>query len=122
MNLLEVDVVDDAVQFGARRMPVPRETAADAGKAGQHAVIGVRPEDMEQVPEGQGLPTVVQVVEELGADAYVHGIVEVNGGSHPVIARVDGRRPPAKGAVIHLAPQQDHVYLFSAQSGERLPT
>ena len=122
MNLLEVDVVDDAVQFGARRMPVPREAAADAGKAGQRAVIGVRPEDMELVSEGDGLQTQVQVVEELGADAYVHGTVEVNGGSHPVIARVDGRRPPAKGAVIYLAPQQDHVYLFSAQSGERLPT
>jgi multiple sugar transport system ATP-binding protein len=64
---------------------------------------------------------VVNVVEELGADAYVFGSAEVSGETHSIIARVDGRRPPEKGSVIHLAPKHDHIYLFSSESGARLP-
>jgi len=36
------------------------------------------------------------------------------------IARVDGRRPPAEGEVLHVAPRRGHVHLFDAASGERL--
>jgi multiple sugar transport system ATP-binding protein len=122
MNLLELEVHDDAIQFGSHRLRVPREAAVEADRAGHRAIVGVRPEDFELVSEGQGLRTVVNVVEELGADAYVHGSTEVRGGTHRVIARVDGRHPPQKGEVIHLAPLGDHVYLFSLATGARLPT
>ncbi len=60
---------------------------------------------MNLVGEGEGLPVEVDVVEELGADAYVYGGTEIGGERRPVIARVDGRTPPDKGAVLHLAPR-----------------
>ena len=69
---------------------------------------------------GEGLKTVVNVVEELGADAYVYGSAEVNGKEHDVIARVDGRKPPGKGEAVHFAPEQGHLHLFSTSTGERL--
>ena len=68
---------------------------------------------MDVVGEGAGLPTEVDVVEELGADAYVYGSAEVGGERRPIIARVDGRTPPAKGEVLHLAPQPGHMHLFA---------
>ncbi len=121
MNLLEVDVEDDTLHFGKAAMRVPRETAADAGKAGHKVTVGVRPEDMELVADGEGLSTTINLVEELGADAYVYGIAELNGVEHDVIARVDGRKPPEKGSTVDFRPKEGHVHLFSTESGLRLP-
>jgi multiple sugar transport system ATP-binding protein len=77
---------------------------------------------MELVGNGQGLRTVINLVESLGADAYVYGVAELGGQEHHVIARVDGRRPPAKGDTVEFAPKPDHVHVFSTATGERLPS
>ncbi len=68
------------------------------------------------------------MVEELGADAYIYGSTEMkllaatgeNAGEVPFIARVDGRRPPEKGSVIHLKPKAGHVHVFNSESGLRI--
>ncbi len=120
MNLLAVPVEGNSLKFGAADVPVPREAADEAGKAGRQVTVGVRPEDMDLVADGSGLSTVVNVVEELGADAYVYGTATINGTEHDIIARVDGRRPPMKGDVVHFAPAQGHLHLFSVESGLRL--
>jgi multiple sugar transport system ATP-binding protein len=122
MNLLQVDVEGNAMHFGGAELPIPRETAEEAGKGGRKITVGVRPEDMDIVGEGQGLKTTINLVEELGADAYIYGSAQIDGKDHDVIARVDGRRPPMKGEDVWFAPQQGHVHLFSTTTGERLPT
>ena len=122
MNLLTVPVEGSSVQFGEGHIDVPRETVAAAGEGGRTVTIGVRPEDMDLVGAGEGLKTTVNLVEELGADAYVYGSADVNGEEHDVIARVDGRKPPAKGEQVYFAPKPGHTHLFSTTSGERLPT
>jgi multiple sugar transport system ATP-binding protein len=122
MNLLKVDVEGNSLHFGGADLPVPRETAAEAGKAGQKVTIGVRPEDMDIAAEGQGLKTTINLVEELGADAYVYGTADVNGQALDVIARVDGRKPPEKGETVYFVPKQGHIHLFSTETGLRLPT
>jgi multiple sugar transport system ATP-binding protein len=96
MNLLQTDVDGDTLLFG------------------------VRPEDMDVVGDGAGMPTEVEVVEELGADAYIYGSTEFNGERKSVIVRVDGRRPPAKGDMLYLAPRPGHVHMFSGETGERV--
>ncbi len=129
MNLLDVDVTDGGVQVGGSKIPVER-SRLDASSGGQ-VTLGVRPEDLELTTEGQGIPVTVDVVEELGADAYVYG--STNARQHidydesgaeipekPFIARVDGRRPPAKGETVFLAPKSGHVHLFDAEDGQRL--
>ena len=71
--------------------------------------------------EGNGLPVTVEVVEELGADAYIYGsTTETAGDIKPIIARVDGRTPPEKGAVVNLTPKSGHVHLFNAETGRRI--
>jgi multiple sugar transport system ATP-binding protein len=119
MNLLPVDVDGDTLHFGGADIRVPRQ-AADAVGATRSVTVGVRPEDMDIVESGAGLLTEVDVVEELGADAYVYGSTEVGGERRPVIARVDGRTPPSKGAVLHLAPREGALHLFAGDSGERI--
>ncbi len=116
MNLLELNAVDGGVEFGDTVHPVDRELL---GKAGDSRVtVGVRPEDLELSEHGMAVE--VDVVEELGADAYVFGRTQMQDGEHEIIARVDGRRPPRKGEVVHFQPHQGHVHLFSTHDGARI--
>jgi multiple sugar transport system ATP-binding protein len=119
MNLMKTDVDGDTLHFGGADLRVPR-SAADAVGSTRSVTVGVRPEDMDVVGEGAGMPTEVEVVEELGADAYIYGSTEFNGERMPVIVRVDGRKPPAKGDVLHLAPRPGHVHMFAGDTGERI--
>ncbi|HEX5966961.1 MAG TPA: TOBE domain-containing protein, partial [Intrasporangium sp.] len=88
----------------------------------------VRPEDLETADGTAGIPVTVDVVESLGADAYIYGSakahqVDIEGEETtdaPFIARVDGRRPPEKGELVHLRPKTGHVHLFKSDSGERV--
>jgi multiple sugar transport system ATP-binding protein len=116
MNLLQVAQVDGGVQIGDLTWPVAR--AILAGTSGGKVTVGVRPEDLE-ISE-HGLAVMVDVVEELGADAYIYGTLRTDESDLPVIARADGRRPPEKGSMVHLAPKADHVHLFDVNSGQRL--
>jgi multiple sugar transport system ATP-binding protein len=119
MNLLQVDVDGDVLHFGGTDVRVPRSAVDKVGET-RSVTVGVRPEDMDLVDSGQGLATEVEVVEELGADAYVYGSTEVNGERRAIIARVDGRTPPDKGAVVHLAPRAGHLHMFAGGTGERI--
>jgi len=111
-------VVDGGVTFGAGMHPIDREHLAGAGK---EVTIGVRPEDLSITPDGQGLTVTVEVVEELGADAYIYGSTTQTAGEiKPIIARVDGRRPPEKGAVVNLSPRVGHMHVFNADTGQRI--
>ncbi len=124
MNLLDVPVVDGGVKLGDYVVPIERDVLA---KAGKHATLGVRPEDMD-MSTGDGLGLTVDVVEELGADAYIYGTpagvqqldADGDGGKKPFLARVDGRRPPKRGESVRLVPKAGHVHLFDAESGNRL--
>jgi multiple sugar transport system ATP-binding protein len=119
MNLLQTDVDGDTLHFGGADLRLPRQ-AADAVGSTRSVTVGVRPEDMDVVGDGAGMPTEVEVVEELGADAYIYGSTEFNGERKSVIVRVDGRRPPAKGDMLYLAPRPGHVHMFSGETGERV--
>src|SRR6201991_154664 len=119
MNLLPVDVDGDVLHFGGAEVAIPRSAVEEVGST-RAVTVGVRPEDMQLVDSGLGLATEVDVVEELGADAYVYGTTEVDGERHPVIARVDGRTPPDKGSVLHFAPRSGGLHLFAGDTGERI--
>jgi multiple sugar transport system ATP-binding protein len=127
MNLLDLPVKDGGVQFGDALMPISREDLKDLGS---HVTVGVRPEDLDLTETGQGLAVTVDVVEELGADAYIYGqakahlvdadLDESEAQAKPFIARVDGRRPPEKGQTVYLRPREGHLHMFNAESGERM--
>lgn len=120
MNLIEQKLTDKGVAFGGTVIPVNRETLSESTDTA--VTVGVRPEDLELVSDGQGLAVNVDVVEELGADAYVYGTLADRDAvdSKPIIARVDGRRPPMKGETVYFRPKADHVHLFDLKTGERL--
>jgi multiple sugar transport system ATP-binding protein len=119
MNLLTVTLIGDTLHFGGGDVRLPRAVVDEANGNGT-VIAGVRPEDFVSVAPGRGLPVEVEVVEELGADAYVYGSATVEGERVQVIARVDGRTPPGKGEVLHFAPREKRLHLFSDATGERI--
>ncbi|MFF0905668.1 UNVERIFIED_CONTAM: sugar ABC transporter ATP-binding protein, partial [Kocuria sp. CPCC 205316] len=137
MNLFRAPVSGEAVQLGTVRIPL--SPAQRSALTGHRVTVGIRPEDLHLAAEGEGLPIEADVVEELGADAFVYGrlapvtaantVVPVDsttGGeddpqAHEFIVRVEGRTPPRAGATIWVAPNLEHVHLFDAATGNRLP-
>src|SRR5271156_4740398 len=116
MNLFSLPVVNHSVALGDWPIQVPREIADAAGEI----VVGIRPEHFE-IGAG-GVEMQIDVVEELGADAYLYGRVTGpdNTFGQPVVARADGHNPPLRGDRVRLHPQPGHLHFFAAD-GRRLP-
>src|ERR671933_3013837 len=68
MNLLELPIADGGVKLGDTVYPVERSVLSGTGS---RVTVGVRPEDLKL--SDRGLAVQVDVVEELGADAYIYG-------------------------------------------------
>jgi multiple sugar transport system ATP-binding protein len=97
-------------------VPVPLPAAVNGAR---EVVVGLRPEALELASEG-GLAGRVEVVEELGADAYAFCEVDLPGGPTRMIARVDARHPPAQHERVALRPRLEEAHVFDAETGERL--
>jgi multiple sugar transport system ATP-binding protein len=80
--------------------------------------VGVRPEALELA--GDGIGAEVQVVEDIGADAYVFCTTSLDGEERRLIARSSARRAPARGERVTLRPVAGEAHLFDPVSGERL--
>jgi multiple sugar transport system ATP-binding protein len=113
MNLFEVPVRNGSVTLGDWVIPLPRTVAA----AGPEIVVGIRPEHLLLNPD-VGIQIVVNIVEDLGADAYLHGRIDGAGG-HPVIARADPQDPPVRGSRVRLVAGPEHLRFFDS-AGQRL--
>jgi multiple sugar transport system ATP-binding protein len=122
MNLKTLQLVGDGAQLGPVLVPLTREqvTAASAGGANS-VTLGFRPEDLDLVSDGQnGLPTRVDLVEELGSDAYVYGTAQINGQDERIVVRTDGRTPPTMGDTVFVQTRKGHEHVFHGVTGDRL--
>src|SRR5690606_37254582 len=114
MNLLEAKITDKGADVGGYVVPI--ETAVRSKLGDDKTVtVGIRPEAFRIVGDDEnGFQVEVAVVEELGADAFLYGLI--NGGGEDqkeIIARIDARRPPEKGVKVKLAADQDRIHMFS---------
>jgi len=123
MNLLSLPLSGDGVRLGPFPLPLTpaqRGALSAAAPAGREVTVGLRPEALSLVPMGGGLAARVGIVEELGSDAFLYVTAAMDGRDVDLVVRVEGRQPPARGAVIGLAPRLDEVHLFDTASGVRL--
>ena len=119
MNLLEVPVSDGKAHVGHLDIAVP-------ASAGNSVIVGVRPEGWE--PASEGFEVNVEVVEELGSDAFVYGkpadsnvkFANASDEGAQVIVRWDPKNPPKSGDQIKVKAIPTAIHLFHAQTGLRL--
>ncbi|TDP95108.1 ABC transporter ATP-binding protein [Labedaea rhizosphaerae] len=134
MNLIPSAVTAEGVSLGGRTIgltPAQREALT-----GSDVVIGVRPEGWETTSPENGIPVMVEVVEELGSDQYlyctaqdesveqvahVEESAEEREAPHTITVRTPGMAPWQRGEKLGLIPKPGSVHLFDAASGERLP-
>jgi multiple sugar transport system ATP-binding protein len=118
MNLVELPVTEHGCQLGEVVVPLTPEQRA--ALTSDKVTLGVRPEGFDIVGEGEGLPAVVEVVEELGSDAYLHLSPELPEKMNLVV-RTEPVDVPARGSKVELRPRPRAVHLFDTASGIRLP-
>ena len=116
MNLFTLPLTDGGVAFGDVVVPVSRETLN--GTPETEVVLGIRPEHLEIA--AAGIPMDVDVVEELGSDAYVYGRTTIGGSPQQIVARGDWRNPPQKGDRVNLRVDPGKVHIFASSDGRRL--
>ena len=107
MNLCHVACTNGSVSLGGVTFPVSGPQS--------EVVVGLRPESLELAADG--IAAQVEVVEEIGADSYVFAAAEVG----KLVARVDTKLAPERGARISLRPRAGEAHLFDQATGARLP-
>jgi multiple sugar transport system ATP-binding protein len=121
MNLLDATIVENGVQIGSSTVALPRAFAQAVGKG--PVTVGLRPEAFELAGEGNGIPVVVKLVEELGAEAYIYGQMADRAGapaSPEIVVRVAPTVVVKIGDRITLRVKDDSMLLFDAESGLRI--
>ncbi len=127
MNLLTLPCSEGGATIAAttgeeRTLPINRATVGAVLAHGTSTVtVGFRPEDLYLTAPEEGWPIEVDVVESLGADAYVYGHVSLVGGDmRDVVVRVDGRNQPQKGERLFVSVLTERMHVFDPVSGERV--
>ena len=94
-----------------------------ASYGGRAVIMGVRPEDIDIVPDGvsgsERVATVrvrLDVVEPLGSEAFLSARI----GAKEITARVPPRGLPAAGSEVELVFNRERLHFFDGESGETL--
>jgi multiple sugar transport system ATP-binding protein len=123
MNLIEGRLDDRGLVLGETAVGIPEQLRAAAGASGTAVTVGLRPESIELAPDG--IPAVVNLVEELGAEAYVYAQLAAHASGsvtavNDIIARVEPRSAPRSGDTIHLQVRDQSILLFDIETGARI--
>jgi multiple sugar transport system ATP-binding protein len=119
MNLLIAPVSGGKAKLGGLDVDVP-------SSAGSSVIVGVRPEGF--TPSSKGFEVQVEVVEELGADAFVYGkpvdstlkFANASDEGAQVIIRWDPKNPPKSGEKVTVSAKGESVHLFNVADGKRI--
>ena len=118
MNLFIAPVTGGKATLGDLAIDVPENQ-------GSTVIVGIRPEGFTS--SKSGLKVLVEVVEELGADAFVYGkpadpsvkFANASDEAAQVIVRWDPKNPPKVGETITVSVSSVPIHFFNALTGER---
>ena len=122
MNFIDGELTEAAGGFRASAdgvdVAIDPEPLGVELRPGRRVCIGVRPHDVRLAGDdgAGGLDAVVEVVEALGTESFVHVTV----GGAAFVARLDGGARPEQGAKLSLAVSPADVHLFDSDTGEAL--
>jgi multiple sugar transport system ATP-binding protein len=129
MNLRTARLVSGGAQLGDAVVPLDSAVVSAATEANLSEVtLGIRPESFSVATEGSplskgtALTVTVNLVEELGADAFVYGTLP---GDEPIadkhlVMRFDGRGTPRIGDTLTMNIRAEEAHVFHPETGIRL--
>jgi multiple sugar transport system ATP-binding protein len=119
MNLLPAAVRAGRATLGGVEVAVP---PSPEGGARASVMLGVRPESFRLVAADQvgALSLEVVLVEELGADSFVHGNVRIGDEQQLLIVRSGDRGSVRPGETVCVRPDPARVHVFDTETGARL--
>ena len=121
MNLMPSTIGEGEIDVRGAKLPIPRAVA----ESGTNLIAGFRPESLITAGPDEGFAVTVNMVEELGSDAFVYGALadgaHTDGVVHnDIIARTDPRHPPEIGSTVRFSIRPGELHLFDAETGGRL--
>ncbi len=117
MNLLEVKIDKDAKAIMLKNGNGIKLTKRLVEYADKTIIFGIRPEHII-ISDKSDLTLNVEIVEQLGADTLVHGVLGKNG--EEIIVRLDGIKTIKEGDNIGIKMPQSSIHLFDKDSGLRI--
>jgi multiple sugar transport system ATP-binding protein len=117
MSLVSSIITDGHAEIAGHRIPLERSVLSDL-KGATTVMVGLRPEDLSVGSEG--IPMEIDLIEELGADAYLYGKTPSNNGSQvSLIVRVPGDSSLRRGSKVKVKPTR--AYFFEdSPTGKRI--
>jgi multiple sugar transport system ATP-binding protein len=105
MNFVPVTITNSTAKGSGFELALPKAPGVEKG------ILGLRPEALhERAGDGPSLDMKIEVVEVLGSDQYLYGLV----GSDSLIARVDPKLKAAAGDRIKLGVDMRRIHIFDA--------
>lgn len=119
MNLVKLPTVADGVRVGENStLELERDQMSRLNGLSE-VTIGIRPEQLEITDSG-GVEVVVDLVEDLGSEAYVYTHAG-SGSGVELVARCNPRTAPKLAETIRLRKHPDGVvHLFHPETGARI--
>ena len=119
MNLIDLKVDNRGAIIGNSHIELDQVVLnAVKGEGSESVTVGFRPEDLEIADEGFELT--INLVEHLGADAYLYGeVLDANSEPVQINIRVDGRSSIQRGDLVKVRSSISRVHSFSATTGLR---
>jgi multiple sugar transport system ATP-binding protein len=119
MNLVKLPVVAEGVRVGENStLELEREQLSRLNGLSE-VTIGIRPEQLEIVDSG-GIEVVVDLVEDLGSEAYLYTHAG-SGSGVELVARCNPRTAPRLAETVRLRKHPDGVvHLFHPETGARI--
>jgi multiple sugar transport system ATP-binding protein len=119
MNLIEAKANGGQAKIGDYSVPVD---PAAARKMHGDITVGIRPEAWRVVGSTEdGLPVRVDVVEDLGSEAFIYGTSDIEGTPRNITIRAGGRNHPHKGETMYVTTDPRNLHVFDTATGNRLP-
>ena len=116
MSFLPGEIAGGAVQVADQTVALAGYDGEVPVQDGRKVVLGVRPEHVTILPDGQGLPAVVDIDEPMGSDS----LLWLTFAGQQLSVRVDADTGHAPGARVGLEFNISKASLFDAQSEDRL--
>src|SRR5882757_1908925 len=117
MNLIAAKANGGQAKIGDYSVPVD---PAVARKMHGDITVGVRPEASRVIGSTEdGLPVRVDVVEDLGSEAFVYGTSDIEGTPRNITIRAGGRNHPHKGETMYVTTDPCNLHLFDTATGNR---